>query len=685
LNNTLSDASFRQAILETAPNQCIQVVDGKNKTIQELSSFEPKVARPALRSQMEALSKQGEDLVADAKAIAEKGKELEKEYTKVNKKADAAAKELEKRQAATEDLSKQIAAIDQKKMQLSAALAEKPKKSELEALTKEVNQAEKDAQKFAKALEEEQKKKADIEANLANLNNEKEGLDNQLNTIQEETEALKQRKMELDEAIAGAEQEVAQIKEDEAALAALKDQLNVLTPEEQLRNVINNCTAESGQMFASLEQLENTQAELNRKVATLPIAPNDLVGKISSDKLDISTLSLDVEVLPAEHELRKTTSNLENKVNTLNSMVTLLEEKESRVHSNLMELEVVIDKAKSLQGDSGISKATLLEELEAIQKERANLSSQLDQSTDVETSRKEVEDYIAKFKAFKAKTECTSAEDLKNKMATIESDLTNVGQGIDQLNRQINEALTQEQKLRTEILAAQNALQQAKILKKEEESLRTAFGDSSITVKPVTTEEWSENFSVARPYWEATFHPDREMVAGYKGRYFEVNLKDASKNATILFPIGKYFMDKKTFRKQYGATIGSFVVEALFHLKKDDKNRVKLFIQGSADGVGSSTFRGNLNSDYYYEFVNVLPSTGGERFGHDPVEKSIPTSGFKNSDLPNLRAQYLKELIGVYTDKFDPIILEGIVVDAENEKERNAIIYLFIPEDLLNE
>ena len=175
------------------------------------------------------------------------------------------------------------------------------------------------------------------------------------------------------------------------------------------------------------------------------------------------------------------------------------------------------------------------------------------------------------------------------------------------------------------------------------------------------------------------------MVAGYKGRYFEVNLKDASKNATILFPIGKYFMNKKTFRKQYGATIGSFVVEALFHLKKDDQQRVKLFIQGSADGVGSSTFRGDLNADYYYESVNVLPSTGGERFESEAVERSVPASNFKNSDLPNLRAQFLKELISVYTDKFDPILLEGIVVDAENEKERNAIIYLFIPEDLLTE
>ena len=83
--------------------------------------------------------------------------------------------------------------------------------------------------------------------------------------------------------------------------------------------------------------------------------------------------------------------------------------------------------------------------------------------------------------------------------------------------------------------------------------------------------------------------------------------------------------------------------------------------------------------------MNVLPSTGGERFESEAVERSVPASNFKNSDLPNLRAQFLKELISVYTDKFDPILLEGIVVDAENEKERNAIIYLFIPEDLLTE
>jgi hypothetical protein len=65
------------------------------------------------------------------------------------------------------------------------------------------------------------------------------------------------------------------------------------------------------------------------------------------------------------------------------------------------------------------------------------------------------------------------------------------------------------------------------------------------------------------------------------------------------------------------------------------------------------------------------------------VELKISAQGFRNEHLPNLRAQYLREMIRAYSKKFDPIVLEGTVKDFKDEKERNAIIYLFIPEELV--
>ena len=74
-----------------------------------------------------------------------------------------------------------------------------------------------------------------------------------------------------------------------------------------------------------------------------------------------------------------------------------------------------------------------------------------------------------------------------------------------------------------------------------------------------------------------------------------------------------------------------------------------------------------------------------ENFDSEPIAKDIPQEDFRNDHLPDLRARYLKDMISVYSKKFDPIILEGAVKDFTDVKERNAIIYLFFPEDLLEE
>ena len=74
-----------------------------------------------------------------------------------------------------------------------------------------------------------------------------------------------------------------------------------------------------------------------------------------------------------------------------------------------------------------------------------------------------------------------------------------------------------------------------------------------------------------------------------------------------------------------------------------------------------------------------------EHFSNEPEDREISVNSFRNEDLPNLRARYLKEMIGAFTKKFDPIVLEGVVKEYESENERNAVIYLFFPEDLVDE
>jgi hypothetical protein len=198
-------------------------------------------------------------------------------------------------------------------------------------------------------------------------------------------------------------------------------------------------------------------------------------------------------------------------------------------------------------------------------------------------------------------------------------------------------------------------------------------------------EEWSESFEVVRPYWEATFHPDDEVVEGYRGRYFQVQLKDAEKTIKLLFGPGEYHMSKTDFRDNYGSVIGAFVTEALVAIRKNDRDGVKLFVQGSADISGAASFRGDLDESYYYDELSLLPMKGSENFGGEEEGRTIPERRFTNDHLPNLRGQFMKEMISVYSKRLSPILLEGSVKKQVDKEDRNAVIYLFLPEEILKE
>lgn len=70
------------------------------------------------------------------------------------------------------------------------------------------------------------------------------------------------------------------------------------------------------------------------------------------------------------------------------------------------------------------------------------------------------------------------------------------------------------------------------------QTIKEEYG-ADVELDPVQPKEWAESFEVERPYWEAVFHPDDEVVAGQKGRYFEVKLKDADTFRMLQPPSGR--------------------------------------------------------------------------------------------------------------------------------------------------
>jgi len=330
----------------------------------------------------------------------------------------------------------------------------------------------------------------------------------------------------------------------------------------------------------------------------------------------------------------------------------------------------------------------LQNELTDLINEKTDLKKVLNQQVaEVDPVKTKVQDFIGKYNIFGDKEKCIGTDELKAKVEEIKEAQENTEPEIEELEEEVDQSTKAEEQLEEETKTVEEEIDEHTEkeieLQEEAKTIEKEFG-KKIELKTIPVEKWVESFEIKRPYWEAVFHPDNEVVKGYKGRYFEIQLKDAEQNVKLLFGPGEYFMDKNDFRSNYGSTIGAFVSEALNAMKKTDRSKIQLFVQGSADIVGQKTFRGKLDKNYFYEDINVLPlDTEGDGFLSDPSNLKIPVGDFRNTDLPNLRGNFLREMIGIYSKKLQPVLLEGQVKDVANKDDRNAVIYLFIPEALV--
>ena len=331
---------------------------------------------------------------------------------------------------------------------------------------------------------------------------------------------------------------------------------------------------------------------------------------------------------------------------------------------------------------------SLIKQFNNLSNEKTALINNLSNGVEnVEEADAQVEEFISRYNDFNNQDKGINKEELVSKIAeiekvkeTIEAELTTLEGGFNQVA-----TATEQIKLETEEVEKQidKDVRKMEELKQQEEALKEEYGQA-ITLQPVPIETWAESVEVDRTYWQAEFHPDNEVVEGFKRRWFEVSLKDADKKVKLLFGPGEYFLTANDFRNSYGSTIGTFVTEALHSLDQPDQEKVKLFIQGSADISGHNTFSGKLEDSFFYDEIEVFPIvTNQERFSPIPLEKLIPEDDFRNDHLPDLRAAFLKEMFMRYSNKFEPIILEGAVKKFEGKEERNATIYLFFPEALL--
>lgn len=536
------------------------------------------------------------------------------------------------------------------------------------------------------------KKKLDLIKSLQSLADKSNGLNN----------SFSDQKQEIDNTEKALQQTKAELEDFTTTLASLDRKKSELTAllEDKPKKILDELTQrvadvvkQSNDLSQKVENAEKTKKGLLDKLNKLAKVRENLFDNLLNndkelDNLATKTDALSQKILSKEackEDLVKIADEfapISQKQSWFSKRMSHLKDTPQKLlsrisdikilHSDLIagkngildtktrqKLEYLAEKAKVL----GEATKLLLTRKDKLQATMQNLDTKVDTAQKILKNSTESGD-CAELKALEKESEEVEKEQeaVEPQLKELEEDIKNTKEQTDEIEQDTKHAM--------DIL-------------NEEKRLQETYG-KKIKLEPVSQKEWSESFAVKRQYWEAAFHPDDEVVEGFKGKYFQVKLKDAEKNIKLLFGPGKYFMSKSDFRDSYGSTIGAFVSEALNFTKKDDENKVILFIQGSADIVGQNTFKGKLNNDFLYTNIDVLPQKDdSESFGSNPVVKNIPIQNFTNADLPDLRGNFLKEMISVYSKKLDPVLLEGAVKTKVDKGERNAVIYLFIPEALL--
>jgi ABC-type transporter Mla subunit MlaD len=667
---------------------------GKMKTLNDalgvLKNFVPKISVPGLLSKIGNLFKRGKNLGDKAKGLADKSQKLKDKYDDISKKTDDLQDKMADRESAIDKLQSKLDELAKKKDELTKQLEDKPKKI-LDELHKKVGDVKKEAGDLVDEVKKETQLKDELLDKLEELTKAKDDAQDELDKLEEEMKDLAKEQEELAKETKEVEQEVEEVKKQEEMVDNLKKEMEDLKPEEKLKGEIADCESELNKLLAEITGMDQKQEKVKKKLGGLLSLPGKLMDKVSNLKLFQDKLKLPQNGIPVADKTLAKLDGLSEKATAIGSIVEILTGKKSKLQTTVEGLDAKLENIKKQYDSKTANLDELKKELVALIAEKSGIKGKMDQGIeDVKALEATVRDFIDRYNIFDKKADCEDNKELEEKIEDTKKEQEQTEPEVDELEKDLNDADQQTDQLEEQTQELEKEIgeqvQQEEELKQEEETLKEEYG-TDVKLEPVTVEEWAESFEVERPYWEATFHPDDEVVEGQKGRYFEVKLKDADKNVKLLFGPGEYCMSKTEFRKKYGSTIGSFVAEALHAMKKADQSKVKLFIQGSADIAGHTTFSGKLDEQFFYENISVLPQRkdDNERFESAPIEKEIPDRNFRNDHLPDLRGQYLKEMIKVYSKKFEPVVLEGIVKDFKDEGERNAIIYLFIPEELVSE
>ncbi|MTB53324.1 hypothetical protein [Lewinella sp. W8] len=661
-----------------------KVGDLLNKGSQ-LADLLPKSSGGGLMDKIQDFMGKGNQLKDKLGDLGQKAKDIQDTIDELKQQAQDAGAGLTEKGKDLADLQDKLADLTKKRDELRDLLEDKPRRI-LDELTDRVAQAQQEGEELLDKIKSGAADQAGLKDKLAEAEAKKKALEDQLNELKDALQEAQNRGDQLDQQGKTLEDDVKDAQEREG----LKQQVEDLEPVSEYEQRVADCKAELADLLPGLEKAEEKKKRGGLRLGRILSFPGRMLGKVtdwvSKNKLVKGLLS----AIPGVGNILNTVDGLIGKGTALAGLIENLTGKQNKLLSTLEGIGSKLEKVRNTYEGKKKALETLQKKLVRLGDEKTGILELLNKPlSDLGPVEQQVIDFVKKHKLLGEESKCTDLGDLKDEVEEANQELDEVEPQIEELEEDWKDVEEQEAELAEETQAveeeANEIIERQDELKEQQEAIKEEFGQD-VDLDPVTVEEFSESFEIERPYWEATFHPDDEVVEGYVGRYFQVELKNAEKVVKLLFGPGEYFMKKRDFRDNYGSVIGAFVAETLSAIRKSDQRKVKLFIQGSADITGQNSFRGNLDESYYFDEIEMLPMKGSdENFGQTPTSKTIPERGFRNEDLPNLRGQYLREMIKIYAKKLDPIVLEGSVKEKVDKADRNAVIYLFIPQEILPE
>ncbi len=166
-------------------------------------------------------------------------------------------------------------------------------------------------------------------------------------------------------------------------------------------------------------------------------------------------------------------------------------------------------------------------------------------------------------------------------------------------------------------------------------------------------------------------YPARELVGGRQGKYYMVDMKNASSGIRYFFDGGKYVL--RTGHAEFRSSLNVFIADVL--AKMEGNVRYDLFVRGNAD---SKPYEGRVDPAHEYKQVSYLLQNGTDRYASQTGQTILERGVVRNSDLPNLRAAFMRDLVASTYPVKTPIILEGAIAPKINDRDRNVELILFV-------